>query len=67
VTKAGVAKPLIDARGIAVYAEISSRVVSLPVPPEVAAQLSGPIKIEYLDDSDNGSGGTIAAMQTVVR
>jgi hypothetical protein len=67
VTKAGVAKPLIDARGIAVYAEISSRVVSLPVPPEVAAQLSGPIKIEYLDDSDNGSGGMIAAIQTVVR
>jgi P pilus assembly chaperone PapD len=67
VTKVGVPKPLIDARGIAVYAEISSRVVSLPVPPEVAAQLSGPVKIEYLDDSDNGSGGTIAAIQTVLR
>jgi hypothetical protein len=67
VTKAGIAKPLIDARGIAVYAEISSRVVSLPVPPDVAAQLSGPVKIEYLDDSDNGTGGTIAAIQTVVR
>jgi hypothetical protein len=67
VTKVGVPKPLIDARGIAVYAEISSRIVSLPVPPEVAAQLSGPVKIEYLDDSDNGSGGTIAAIQTVLR
>ena len=66
VTKAGVSKPLIEARGIAVYAELASRTVSFPVPPEVAAQLSGPLKIEYLEDSDTG-GGTIAVMQAVLR
>lgn len=65
VTKPGVPKPLIDARGIAVYAELSSRVVSLPVPPEVAAQLSGSVKIEYLEDNDT-SGGTIAVAQAVI-
>jgi hypothetical protein len=66
VTKAGIAKPLFEARGIAVYTEVGSRVVTLPVPPEVAAQLSGPTKVEYLEDSDTG-GGTIAETQVVIR
>lgn len=66
VTKAGVDKPLIEARGIAVYAELQSREVTLPVDPAVAAQLTGPVKIEYLEDNDAG-GGTIAALQAVVR
>ncbi len=66
VTKAGFAKPVFEARGIAIYAELSSRNVTLPVSPEVAAQLLGPAKIEYLEDSDTG-GGTIATAQVVIR
>lgn len=66
VTKPGVGKPLFEARGVAVYAEIGSRTVMLPVAPEVAAQLSGPAKIEYLEDNDSG-GGTIAVAQVVIR
>lgn len=65
VTKPGVAKPVMEARGIAVYAELGSRTVSLPVSPEVAAQLSGSAKIEYLDEND--AGGTIAEAQVVIR
>lgn len=66
LSKPGLAKPLFEARGIAVYTEVSSRVVTLPVSPEVAAQLSGPTKVEYLEDSDTG-GGTIAEAQVVIR
>lgn len=66
VTKPGLAKPLFEARGIAVYTEVSSRVVTLPIPPEVAAQLVGPTKVEYLEDNDTG-GGTIAVAQVVIR
>lgn len=66
VTKPGVDKPLIEARGIAVYAEIPERTVRLPVSAEVAAQLKGPAKIEYLEDNDAG-GGTIAELQAVIR
>jgi hypothetical protein len=66
VTKAGISKPIFEARGIAVYTEVGSRVVTLPIPPEVAAQLSGPTKVEYLEDSDTG-GGTIAEAQVVIR
>ena len=66
VTKAGVAKPIYEARGIAVYTEVASRIVTLPISPEVAAQLSGPAKVEYLEDNDTG-GGTIAEAQVVIR
>jgi hypothetical protein len=66
ITKPGVAKPVYEARGIAVYAELSSRTVTLPVAPEVAAQLSGPARIEYLEESETG-GGMIAEAQVMIR
>lgn len=66
VTKQGIDKPIIEARGIAVYAELASRAVVLPVAPAVAAQLNGAIKVEYLEDQDAG-GGLIAELNAVVR
>lgn len=66
VTKPGVAKPVYEARGIAVYAELTSREVTLPIAPEVAAQLLGPAKIEYLEEIEAG-GGMIAEAQVVIR
>jgi P pilus assembly chaperone PapD len=66
VTKPGVEKPLIDARGIAVYAELSDRRVIFPVDDELAAKLKGPATIQYLEDIDAG-GGVIAELQTVIR
>ena len=66
VTKAGVEKPLIDARGIAVYAEVADRRVIFPVDEALAAQLKGPVTIQYLEDVDAG-GGMIAELQTVIR
>jgi hypothetical protein len=66
VTRPGLAKPLYEARGIAVYAELASRTVTLPVSADVAAQLPGPARIEYLEDSDAGAG-TIAEAQVVIR
>jgi P pilus assembly chaperone PapD len=65
VTKAGVAKPVYEARGIAVYAELSKRTVALQVPPEVAAAMAGPVTVQYLEDND--TGGLIAEAQGVLR
>jgi len=65
VTKPGLAKPLVEARGVAVYAEIPGRTVTLPVDAQVAAHLRGPARIEYLEDND--AGGTIAEAQVVIR
>jgi P pilus assembly chaperone PapD len=66
VTKPGVDKPVMEARGIAVYAELGQRLVTLPVDEATAAQLKGPVKVEYLEDQDAG-GGMIASIQAVIR
>lgn len=66
VLRQGVEKPLIDARGIAVYTELSDRRVIFPINPELASQLKGPITVQYLDDAEAG-GGVIAELQTEIR
>jgi P pilus assembly chaperone PapD len=66
VLKQGQSKPILVARGIAIYPEITSRTVSLPVPDEVAAQLKGPITVEYYEPENSG-GGLIARSQMVLR
>lgn len=66
VVKQGQDEPLLLVRGIAVYPEIGSRKVSLPVPPEVAAQLKGPLSIEYYEPRNIG-GGLITKTDLVLR
>ena len=65
VIKAGAAKPVYEVRGIAVYAELGARTVALPLPPEVAAAMTGPVTVQYLEDND--TGGLIAEAQGVLR
>ena len=65
VTRAGVAKPLFEARGVAVYAEVGARTVVLPVSRPVADALAGPVTVDYLED--NETGGTIATTRAVLR
>jgi P pilus assembly chaperone PapD len=65
VMKPGLAKPIYEARGIAVYAELSARTVALQVPPEAAATMMGPVTVQYLEDND--TGGLIAEAQGVLR
>lgn len=66
VTRDGVGDPLLVARGIAVYPELNGRTVMLPIPPELAEALKGPVKIEYLESADVG-GGMIASTRTVLK
>lgn len=66
VSKPGVAEPLLVARGIATYPEVNERVVSIPVPPELAAQLKGPAKIQFLQPATDGSG-MLAELQADIR
>lgn len=65
VTKPGVAEPISVAKGIAIYPEIGSRNVSLPMPPEVAAKLHGEIIVSYYEAPEAG-GGLIAQVRTVL-
>lgn len=65
VTKPGVAEPLSIAKGIAIYPEITSRNVSLPMPPEVAAKLHGEVVISYYEAPEAG-GGLITQIRQVL-
>ncbi|UNK80008.1 molecular chaperone [Sphingopyxis granuli] len=66
VTRRGEPRPLLVARGIAVYPEVDARTVSLRIPPDLAAQLRGPVHIRYTEDREVG-GATIDAADRVVR
>lgn len=66
VIKQGQSDPVLVARGIAVYPEINSRKVALPISPEVAAQLKGAVSVEYYEPG-NAGGSLIAKSQMVLR
>jgi len=61
----GLAEPVLVARGIAIYAELASRVVTLPLTAEQAQALHGPVTIRYVEDRNRGSG-TLAEVRAVL-
>ena len=65
VTKPGLSTPVIIARGIAIYPELDSRTVTLPINEEVAGQLKGPITVGYYEAAEAG-GALIAEVRTVL-
>lgn len=66
VTRPGVAEPLLLARGIAIYPEVTNRIVRLPIPPALAEQLKGAVHVRYTEDRELG-GGTIDEADVVIR
>ena len=65
VTRPGTAKPIYEARGLAVYAELSQRTVLLPLSREVAVAMTGPVVVQYVEDND--TGGLIAEAKVDLR
>ena len=65
VSRPGVVAPVFQAKGIAIYPEITERVVSIPIPDEVAVQMHGPLTIGYYEAAEAG-GGLIAEVQSVL-
>lgn len=66
VLKAGVKDPIAFQRGVAIYTEIDTRHVTVPVNPEFKGQLSGPVTVQYVETFDDGSH-VIAETQAVLR
>ncbi|MEO6582216.1 MAG: molecular chaperone [Sphingomicrobium sp.] len=66
VLRAGVKNPIAIQRAVAVYKEVASRKVSIPVDPDYKGALSGPVTVKYVEMYDDGSN-TIAETQTVLR
>ena len=53
-------------KGVAIYPEVAARQVRIPLTPEQATKLSGPIRIEYRELPENG-GQLIAELTSAVR
>jgi P pilus assembly chaperone PapD len=66
VFKAGVKNPIAIQKAVAVYKEVASRRVTIPVDEAYAGQLSGPVTVQYVETYDDGSH-TIAETQAVLR
>ncbi len=66
VLKPGVAKPVFEARGIAVYTDVEKRDVRIPVSPEEAAAMKGPVIVQYLEEPEAG-GKVLVEVKTVIK
>jgi P pilus assembly chaperone PapD len=66
VLKAGVKDPIASEKGVAVYTEIGTRHVTVPVAETYKGELSGPVTVEYIETTDDGSH-LLAQTQAVLR
>ncbi len=66
VFKPGVKAPVAIQRNVAVYTEISSRHVAVPVDDRFKGELVGPVTVQYVETYDDGAQ-KLAETQTVLR
>jgi hypothetical protein len=66
VLKPGTKDPIAVQKAVAVYTEIGSRRVTVPVRADYKGALTGPVTVQYLETSDKGAQ-LIAETQTVLR
>ena len=66
VLKPGVKNPIAIQKAVAVYKEVGTRKVSIPVDEAFRGALSGPVTVQYVETYDDGSR-TIAETQAVLR
>ena len=66
VLKPGVKDPIAIQKAVAVYKEVASRRVTIPVDAEFKGSISGPVTVQYVETYDDGSH-TIAETQAVLR
>jgi hypothetical protein len=66
VLMAGAKDPIAVQKAVAVYTEVGSRHVAVPVRPDYKGSLTGPVTVQYLESYDDGAK-IIAETQTVLR
>ncbi len=66
VLKAGVKAPIAIQRAVAVYTEVGKRRVEIPIDPDFMGEVAGPVTVQYVETSDDGSH-VIAETQAVLR
>ena len=66
VFKAGIKDPIAVQRGVAVYTEIGTRRLVIPVQPDHAGAVAGPVTVDFVETSDAGPV-SLAETKTVLR
>jgi hypothetical protein len=66
VLKAGIKEPVAIQRAVAVYTELNSRHVAIPLNEAFKGELSGPVTVQYVETYDDGAQ-TIAETRAVLR
>jgi len=66
VFKAGIKDPIAIQRGVAVYTEIGTRHVVIPVKDDFAAAAAGPVTVDFVESTDAGPV-SLAETKTVLR
>lgn len=66
VFKTGIKDPIAIQRGVAVYTEIGTRRLVIPVHPDHAAAAAGPVTVDFVENTDAGPV-PIAETKTVLR
>jgi hypothetical protein len=66
VLKSGVKDPIALQKAVAVYTELNSRHVAIPVNPAYKGEVSGPVTVQYVETFDDGDH-VIAETKTVLR
>jgi len=66
VLKPGVKDPIAVEKAVAVYTELGTRHVSIPVDENYKGALNGPVTVQYLETFDDGNQ-KIAETQAVLR
>jgi hypothetical protein len=66
VLKPGVKDPIAIQKGVAVYTELGTRHVTVPVDENFAGQISGPVTVQYIETYQDGLE-KIAETQAVLR
>jgi P pilus assembly chaperone PapD len=66
VLKAGVKDPIAIQKAVAVYTEVGTRHVEVPISAEYKGEVAGPVTVQYVETFDDGSH-VIAETKTVLR
>jgi P pilus assembly chaperone PapD len=66
VLKAGVKEPIAIQRAVAVYTELNTRHVTIPVNPAYKGEVAGPVTVQYVETFNDGSH-VLAETQAVLR
>jgi hypothetical protein len=66
VLKAGVKDPIAIQKGVAVYTEIATRHLSIPVDDAYKGEIAGPVTVQYIETYQDGNE-KLAETQAVLR